>query len=56
MTPARSKLFIVRSKWSSDVDSGKNSASAIAPAEVMDVDDRNKRFNASFKVNAVLSD
>ena len=56
MTPARSRLFMVRSRCSSEVDSGRNSANAIAPAGVMDVEDRNSRFNALFKVNAVLRD
>lgn len=38
------------------MDSGRNSARAIAPADVMPVDERNNRFSASFKVNAVRSD
>lgn len=56
ITPAMSRSLLVRSRWRREVDSGRNSASAIAPAEVMDVDDRNKRFKAVFRVNAVLSD
>jgi len=56
MTPAMSRSFIVRSRWSSEVDSGRNSASAIAPAEVIEVDDKNSRFRAVFRVNAVRSD
>lgn len=46
----------MRSRWRREVDSGRNSASAIAPAEVIDVEDKNKRFNAVFRVKAVLSD
>jgi hypothetical protein len=56
MTPAISSSFIVRSRCKSDVDSGKNSARAIAPADVIEVEERNKRLSAVFKVNAVRND
>lgn len=56
MTPAMSILFIVRSRCNNEVDSGRNSARAIAPAVVIDVDDRNNRFNAPLRVKAVRSD
>src|SRR6266446_7722033 len=53
MTPAISSTFIVRSRWSNDVDSGRHSASAMAPAEGIEVDDKNNRFRAVVRVNAV---
>jgi len=56
ITPAMSMLFVVRSRCSKEVDSGRNSAKAMAPADVMDVDDRNSRFRAVFKVKAVRRD
>lgn len=56
ITPAMSKLFIVRSRWSSDVDSGRNSARAMAPVDVKPVEDMNKRLRALFNVNAVRRD
>ena len=49
-------LFIVRSRCNSEVDSGRNSARAIAPADDMDVDDRNNRFSAVLRVKAVRRD
>jgi hypothetical protein len=56
ITPARSSVFIVRSRWSNDTDSGRNSAKAIAPADAMPVDDKNSRFNAVLRVKAVRRD
>lgn len=56
ITPARSRSFMVRSKCSNDVDSGRNSARAIAPADVIEVDERNSRLRASLRVNAVRND
>lgn len=56
MTPAISKLLSVRSRCKRDVDSGRNSASAIAPAAVREVDERKSRFRAVFNVNAVRND
>lgn len=56
ITPAKSSVFIVRSRCNNDVDSGRNSANAIAPADANDVDDRNNRFSALFNVNAVRRD
>lgn len=56
ITPAMSILFVVRSRCNNDADSGRNSARAMAPAEVMEVEDRNRRFKALFRVNAVLRD
>jgi len=56
MTPAMSRSFMVRSRCKSDVDSGRNSARAIAPADVIEVEERNKRLSAVFRVNAVRSD
>ena len=56
ITPARSNEFIVKSRCKSDVDSGRNSANAIAPAEVMEVEDRKRRLSAVLSVNAVRSD
>ena len=56
MTPAKSRLFMVRSRCKSEVDSGMNSAKAIAPNEVSDADERNKRFKALFHVKAVRKD
>jgi hypothetical protein len=56
MTPAISNEFIVKSRCNSDVDSGRNSANAMAPAEVMEVDDRKRRLSAVLSVNAVRSD
>ena len=49
-------LFNVRSKCSRDVDSGRNSAKAMAPVELRLVDDKNKRFRALFSVKAVRND
>ena len=56
ITPARSRLFMVRSRCRSDVDSGRNSANAIAPAGLNEVDDRKRRLRALFNVNAVRRD
>ena len=56
MTPAISNEFIVKSRCNSDVDSGRNSANAMAPAEVMEVDDRKRRLSAVLSVNAVRRD
>src|SRR5882762_1892233 len=56
MTPAMSRLLTVRSRWSKEVDSGRNSARAIAPAEVRWVEERNNRLRAVLRVKAVLSD
>ena len=56
MTPAISSEFIVKSRCSNDVDSGRNSANAMAPAEVMEVEDRKRRLSAVLSVNAVRSD
>ena len=38
------------------MDSGRNSANAMAPAEVREVEDRKRRLSAVFKVNAVRRD
>jgi len=46
ITPAISKLFMVRSRCNNDVDSGRNSARAIAPSEVIEVDDKSNRLSA----------
>ena len=54
--PAISNEFIVKSRWSNDVDSGRNSANAMAPAEFIEVDDRKRRLRAVLSVNAVRSD
>jgi hypothetical protein len=56
MTPAMSKSFRVRSRCKSDVDSGRNSAKAIAPGDVIEVEERNKRFKAVLRVKAVRND
>lgn len=56
ITPARSRVFIVKSRWSNDTDSGRNSAKAMAPADTRPVEDKNNRFSAVFKVNAVRKD
>ena len=56
ITPAMSMLFMVRSRCSKEVDSGRNSAKAMAPADVMDVDDKKSRFRAVFRVKAVRRD
>ena len=58
MTPAISSEFTVKSRCSNDVDSGSNSANAMVPAEVMEVDDsdRKRRLSAELSVNAVRSD
>lgn len=56
ITPAKSSWFIVRSRWSNDVDSGRNSARAIAPAEVIEVEERKSRLRAVFSVKAVRKD
>ena len=56
ITPARSRLFMVRSRWSSDVDSGRNSANAIAPVDERFVEDRNSRLSALLSVKAVRRD
>lgn len=56
MTPAMSRLLTVRSRCKSDVDSGRNSAKAMAPADVKDVDERNRRLRALLSVKAVLKD
>src|ERR1700722_11522570 len=51
-----SKLFMVRSRCNNDVDSGRNSARAIAPSEIIEVDDRNNRLSAVLRVHAVRND
>jgi len=56
MTPAKSNVFIVKSRWSNDTDSGRNSANAMAPADTRPVDDKKSRFNAVLRVNAVRKD
>lgn len=56
ITPAISISLFVRSRWRSEVDSGRNSANAIAPADVIEVDDKNKRLSAVLRVNAVRRD
>lgn len=56
ITPAISRLFNVRSRCRSDVDSGRNSARAMAPADVSEVEERKSRFRAVFTVNAVRRD
>ena len=56
MTPAISILFSVRSRCKSEVDSGRNSARAIAPAEVIEVEERKRRLRAVLRVNAVRRD
>lgn len=56
ITPAMSRLFSVRSRWRRDVDSGRNSANAIAPADVIEVEERNRRLSAVLSVNAVRRD
>jgi hypothetical protein len=56
MTPAKSKLFCVRSRCSKELDSGKNSARAMAPAEDNCVEDKNNRLRALLRVKAVRSD
>lgn len=55
-TPAKSRLFMVRSKCKSDVDSGRNSANAMAPAEFSEVEDKKSRLRALFNVKAVRRD
>ena len=47
---------MVRSKCNSEVDSGRNSARAIAPSDVKFVDDKNRRFRALLRVKAVRND
>jgi hypothetical protein len=56
MTPAMSNEFCVKSKWRRLVDSGRNSASMMAPSAVREVADKNSRLSAVFSVKAVLSD
>jgi hypothetical protein len=56
MTPAISKLLRVRSRWRRDVDSGRNSARAMAPAEVIEVEARNNLLRAVLSVKAVRKD
>jgi hypothetical protein len=56
MTPAKSSGFIVRSRWSNDTDSGRNSAKAIAPDDIRPFDDKNNRFSAVLRVKAVRRD
>jgi hypothetical protein len=56
ITPAISRLLSVRSRCKRDVDSGRNSANAMAPADVREVDARKSRFKAVFNVNAVRND
>lgn len=56
ITPARSKWFCVKSKCNRLVDSGKNSASMIAPADVNEVPDKKSRRRAVLRVKAVLSE
>lgn len=56
ITPARSSALFVRSRCRSDVDSGRNSASAIAPAELRCVEERKRRLRELLSVNAVLRD
>jgi hypothetical protein len=56
ITAAKSKGLSVKSRWSRLVDSGKNSASAMAAAEASPVDDKNSRLREEFKVKAVRKD
>lgn len=56
ITPAKSRLLEVRSRCNKDADSGKNSARAIAPAEAMEVEAKNKRLSDVLSVNAVRRD
>jgi hypothetical protein len=56
ITPATSRLFVVRSRCKSDVDSGRNSANAMAPAEVRPVEAMKSLLRAVLIVNAVLRD
>lgn len=48
--------MFVKSRWRSDIDSGRNSARAIAPGEVRCVEDRKRRLRELFKVKAVRRD
>ena len=56
MTPARSMLFTVRSRCRREADSGRNSARAMAAAEVSWVEERKRRLRAVLSVNAVRND
>ena len=56
MTPARSMLFTVRSRCTREADPERNSASAMAPAEVSCVEERKRRLRAVLSVNAVRND
>ena len=49
-------LFTVRSRCKREADSGRNSARAMAPAEVSWVDERKRRLRAVLSVNAVRND
>lgn len=53
--PATSRGFDVRSRCSRDLDSGKNSASAMAPFDVRPVSERKSRLSDVLTVNAVRS-
>jgi len=53
ITPAKSSVFCFESKCRRPVDSGENSASVMAAADVRDVLERNSRLRAVFKVKAV---
>jgi len=53
ITPAKSSAFCVKSKCKRLVDSGRNSASIMAAADVRDVLERKSRLRAVFKVKAV---
>ena len=53
ITPAKSSAFCVKSKCRRLVDSGRNSASIMAAADVSEVSDRKSRLRAVFKVKAV---
>lgn len=54
--PARSKVLSVKSKCSSETDSGRNSASAIAAVDEREVEERKSRFREVLSVKAVRRD
>ena len=45
----------VRSRWSRDLVSGRNSASEMAPSVVRPVSDRKRRFKEALTVNVLRS-
>lgn len=55
-TPARSNSFLVKSRCNNERDSGRNSASAMAPGEVRPVEERKSRLREELSVNAVRSE